>query len=88
MNILDRWRVIRLKRDLAELQAADHASRDQAETTVDMMHAITLRTAAIVTLQNKIRELEGAEPDVPESTFGPELPSNFGVPTKGQDHAR
>jgi hypothetical protein len=78
MNILDRFHLARLERELDTLQAEDKAARAGA-TTMDMMQSITLRTALIVKIQNKIAALYGDVPEEPESRWGPELPTGIGA---------
>jgi hypothetical protein len=84
VSVLDRVRAALLRRELASLQSADHAERDQAFTTDDMMAHIVDRATRIVKLQNRIRELEGEEPEDPDTDFDPRTPSSLFIPTRGE----
>lgn len=80
-DILDRWKLVKLKRELAVLLEEDTGARD-GPTTADMMEGIARRNTLIVKLHLKIARIEG-EPD-PDDTggFSPKLPTDFGIPTK------
>jgi len=71
-----------MRRELASLQSADHAERDQAQTTNDMMIHIIERTTRIVELQNKIRALEGADEYPEDSAFDSRIPQSLTIPSK------
>jgi len=48
-----------------------------------MMIHIIGRTTRIVELQNRIRALEGGEPEEPDTDFDPRTPSSLFIPTRG-----
>ena len=79
MNILDRWRVVRMKRELAALMAEDPLLARQ--TTDDMMARMCARAEQIAMLRFNIGRLEGdvdIDPDDPDDT---RIPSGMHCPT-------
>lgn len=80
MNILDRFRVARLKRDLAALRAEDERDR-RGETTNALMDRVLARAQRIAELQADIRRIEGEvdiDPDDPDDT---RIPSGMRCPS-------
>lgn len=83
MNILDRWRIGRMKRELAALTAMDTLDRDVRETTDDLMNRMCARAEQIALLRFNIRQLEEGDvdidPDDPDGTA--RMPSSLFCPT-------
>ena len=82
MNILDRWRVVRMRRELAVLLA--DGTKDRAgETTADMMNRMCARAEQIALLKFNIGKLYGygvdVDPDDPDGTS--RMPSSLFCPT-------
>jgi hypothetical protein len=87
VSILGRIRTMLDQRELAAIKRDDHAERDQAQTTDDMMNRMVTRAQRIVELEHAIAKNNGtaSESESEDSflghSFSAELPSNFGIPT-------
>ena len=80
MKLLDRWRLMRLKRQLGKVRAEDTLERSQVQTTAHMMRHVVARAKEISRIEMEIREIEGPD-ERAESSWGPELPTGIGPPT-------
>ena len=58
MKILDRWRVAKMRRELAVLLSEDSKER-AGETTADLMNRMCARAEQIALLRFNIRRIEG-----------------------------
>lgn len=80
MNILDRWRIVRMKRELAALMAEDPLL--SWATTEDLMARMTVRAEQIAMLRFNIARLSGYDVDLdPEDPDGTRIPSSLFCPT-------
>lgn len=80
MNILDRWRLIRMKRDLSALMAEDPLL--SWKTTEDLMARMCVRAEQIAMLRFNIRRIEGGDdPDDPDDPDDTRIPSGLHCPT-------
>jgi hypothetical protein len=90
MKILSRIRTMLDQRELAAIKRDDHAERDQAQTTDDMMDNMVTRAQRIVELEHSIEKNNGTASEIESEdsflghSFSAELPSNFGIPTPSE----
>jgi len=81
MKILDRWRVAKMRRELAVVLSEDSKER-AGETTADLMNRMCARAEQIALLRFNIRRIEGDDVDIdPEDPDDTRIPSGLFCPT-------